>query len=217
MLTAERDKRNKLSTKYNRGVNIIGVIDNCLGVAAIGLGITGVGLLSTIVAAPAVIGLEAVSIVMGLLRVVVNHGNKKLSLKIHKHEKIAVLAVSSLNTISSLISKALSDDSISDKEYSLILLEFETFTRMKEDHRVKSKMSLKKTGNANELLRGNKIGVPTSVRVQNHVRNRVQNHVRNSVQNSVQNHVRNRVRKIKKIDNKNISFLKLQFLGREIL
>ena len=25
----ERDKRNELSTKCNRGVNIIGVIDNC--------------------------------------------------------------------------------------------------------------------------------------------------------------------------------------------
>ena len=45
------------------------MIDNCLDVAAIGLGIPGVGLLSTIVAAPAVIGMEAVSIVMGLLRV----------------------------------------------------------------------------------------------------------------------------------------------------
>ena len=68
ILIAERDKRNNLRTKYNRGVNISGVIDNCLGVAAIGLlGITGVDLLSTIVAAPTVIGMEAVSIVMGLL------------------------------------------------------------------------------------------------------------------------------------------------------
>ena len=47
------------------------MIDNCLGVTAIGLDITGVGLLS-IVAAPAVIGIEAVSIVMRLLRVVGN-------------------------------------------------------------------------------------------------------------------------------------------------
>ena len=40
ILIAERDKRNELSTQYNRGVNIIGVIDNCLGVTAIGLGTT---------------------------------------------------------------------------------------------------------------------------------------------------------------------------------
>ena len=70
ILTAERDKRNELSTKYNRGVNIIGVIDNCLGVTAIGLGITAFGILSTIVAAPVVIEIEEVSFVMGLRRVV---------------------------------------------------------------------------------------------------------------------------------------------------
>ena len=88
-----------------------------------------------------------------------------MSLKIEKHEKIAMIVVSSLNTISSLISKALSDGFISDEEYSLILLEFETFTRLKDDHRIKSKTSFEKNGNieteANELLRGNKIGVLT--------------------------------------------------------
>ena len=52
ILIEERDKRNELSTKYNRGVHVIGVIDNCLGVTAIWLGIPGVGLLSTIVSAP---------------------------------------------------------------------------------------------------------------------------------------------------------------------
>ena len=70
-----------------------------------------------------------------------------------------MLAVSWLNTISR------SDGSISHEEYSLILLEFEKFTRMKEDLREKSKTSLEKTGiietEAIELLRGNKIGVPT--------------------------------------------------------
>ena len=96
------------------------MIDNCLDVTAIGLGITEVGLLSTIVAAPAAIEMEAVSIVMGLLRVVGNRANKKMSLKIENHEKIKMLAVSAFNTISSLISKS-SDDSNSDEEYSLIL------------------------------------------------------------------------------------------------
>ena len=68
-------------------------------------------------------------------------------LKIEKHEEIAMLAVSALNTNSILISKALSDDSISDEEYSLILMEFEMFTRMKEDLTIKSKTSLEKSGN----------------------------------------------------------------------
>ena len=91
--------------------------------------------------------MEAVSIIMGLLRVVGNREIKKMLLKSEKHEKIAMLAVSTLNTISSLISKALSDNSISDEEYSPILLEYETLTGMKEDIRIKSMMSLEKTGN----------------------------------------------------------------------
>ena len=58
------------------------MIDNCLGVTAILLGITGVGFLSTIVATPAVIGIEAVSSVMGFLPVVGKQGINRLSLKI---------------------------------------------------------------------------------------------------------------------------------------
>ena len=92
-------------------------------------------------------GMEAASIVMGLLRDVGNRPIKKISLKIEKHEKIAMLAVSTLNIISSLIANALSDNSISDEKYSLILLKFETFTRMKEDLKIKSKTSLEKTDN----------------------------------------------------------------------
>ena len=177
------------------------MIDNCLGITAIRLGITGVGILSTIVAAPAIIEMESESIVMGLLRVVENRETKILSLKIEKHEQIAILAVSALNTINSLMSKALSDDSNSDEQYSIILLEFETFTRMKEDLRIKSEMSFEKTGDmeaeGNELRRGNKIGVPTWVHVQNHVRKHVQNHAQNHVQSHVQNHAQNHFRKNK--------------------
>ena len=91
-----------------------------------------------------------------------------MSLKIEKHEKIAMLAVSTLSyetTISSLISKALSDNAISDEEYSLILLEFETFTRMKEDLRIKSKTSLEKVSNieteASVLFNRNTSTTPT--------------------------------------------------------
>ena len=53
------------------------MINNCVGVTAIRLGITGVDPLSTIVATPAVIGMEAISIVMGILRVVGNHAIKR--------------------------------------------------------------------------------------------------------------------------------------------
>ena len=100
-----------------------------------------------------------------------------MSLKTEKHEKIVMLAVSSLNTISSLMSKALKDDTISDEEYSLILLQFESFTRMKEDLRIKSKTSLEKTGNieteASVFFNRNSSTSPTRTYVLNHVENHV--------------------------------------------
>ena len=81
ILITERDKRNTLCLKYNKGVNAISVIDHCLGVSAIELGITGVDLLSTIVAAPALIGMEALTNVFGLHRFVGSRAIKKMSLK----------------------------------------------------------------------------------------------------------------------------------------
>ena len=62
--------------------------DKCLGVTAIGLGITGVGLLSTIVAAPAVIEMEAVTIVVGLLRAEGYRAIKEMSLKIGNMKRL---------------------------------------------------------------------------------------------------------------------------------
>ena len=77
-----------------------------------------------------------------------------------KHYNIAMLAVSALNIISNLISKH-----YQMTPFQMKYIQFETFTRVKEDLTEKSKMSLEKTGNieteANELLRRNKIGVPT--------------------------------------------------------
>ena len=74
------------------------MIDNCLCVTAIGLGITGVGLLSTIVAAPVVIGIETVSIVMGLLRVVRNQAIKKVSVvSFQKHYQMTSFQIKNIH------------------------------------------------------------------------------------------------------------------------
>ena len=110
-------------------------------------------------------------------------------------------------------------------------MEFETFTRMKEDIRIKSKTSLEKTGNIEteaSVLFNRNTTTKSWTHVQNHVQNSVQNHVQNlvqnhvkkcvhsHVQNSVQNHVQNHTRKIKKIaSKKTCHFNKLHILRRE--
>ena len=104
-----------------------------------GLGIGGLGLLSTIVAAPIVIVMEGVALGTGALSIVGKYVNKKISAKAEKHERIKTLAVSKLNTISSYISKALVDNKISDEEFQLILSELDKYRELKEEVRRKSK------------------------------------------------------------------------------
>jgi len=139
-ITQERDKRTALCTKYRRSIRIISVIDNALIVTVMGLSSSGLGVLTTVIAAPAIAIATGTAVGVGLLIIIGGQVSKKLVLKVAKHEKIKTLAEAKLNTISSLISKALVDDNISDEEYSLILNEFVKFNEMKEEIRSKSKL-----------------------------------------------------------------------------
>lgn len=136
----EREKRYMLSKKYHRAVKAISAVDDSLVVATMGLGVAGIGVLSTIVAAPIAVAMEAAALGAGLLTVVGGQVNKKLAMKAEKHEKIKTLADAKLNTISDHVSRALKDDMISDEEYSLILHELEKFNSMKEEIRSKIKV-----------------------------------------------------------------------------
>ena len=137
----ERDKRATLSKKYHRSVSVIGVVDSFLMVVTMGLGISGIGVLATIIATPIAIAMEGTALGAGLLSIIGSRICKKLALKAEKHEKIKTLADAKLNTISDHISKALVDDHISDEEYSLILSEIEKFNGMKEEIKSKSKVA----------------------------------------------------------------------------
>lgn len=141
-LQQECTERNALSKKYRRSVTIISAIDNVLGGITIVLGATGMTLLSTGIATPVVITLESIAVGTGILRIIGSQTNKKLAKKAMKHEKIKILAEAKLNTITDLVSKALTDDKISDQEYSLILSELEKFRAMKEKIRKKIKTGI---------------------------------------------------------------------------
>ena len=151
-LEREREKRLALSMKYNRSVKIINGIDVVLGVATMGLAISGIGVLSTVVAAPVVIAMEGIAIVAVVIRFIGGRANKTLAVKAEKHEKIKTLVEAKLGTISEYISKALEDDSISDDEYCLILHEFEKYKEMKEEIRSKIKVSVDEEAENREAM-----------------------------------------------------------------
>lgn len=141
-IATERDKRASMSKKYHRTVKIITGVDSALVVSSMGLGAAGIGVLSTIIAAPVAIAMEGVALGTGLLSIIGGQANKKLTMKAEKHEKIKTLAEAKLNTISDHISKALADDRISDEEYSLVLSELDKFNQMKEEIRSKIRVGI---------------------------------------------------------------------------
>ena len=105
--------------------------DTALTAASAGLAASGIGLLSTIIAVPVAVGLQAGAIVCGLLGAGGKFIGRRLGVKARKHDQIRVLAESKLNTIADRISTALTDA----EEFRLILSEVEKYDRMKAEIR----------------------------------------------------------------------------------
>ena len=124
--------REALSKKYFRAASIVDNVDTVLIAITIGGGAGGVALLSTMIAAPAVIVIEGVALFTGFLSIIGKYSMKKSSSKAEKHEKIKTIASMKLDTIASHVSKALSNNKVTDEEFRLILEELEKYKVMKE-------------------------------------------------------------------------------------
>ena len=134
-LEDEKDKRSQLYKKYRRGINAVDAVDTALISASMGMGIGGVGLLTTVIAAPVVLGLEIAALGCGLLGVAGKFIGRRLSVKAKKHDEVRVLAESKLNTIADHVSRALTDGQISFEEFRLIIDEAQKYTQMKAEIR----------------------------------------------------------------------------------
>ena len=138
----ERDFRASMYKKYRRGANVVDGIDTALSVTSVGLAASCVGLLSTIIAAPVALGLQAGAIVCGLLGAGAKLVGRRLQAKARKHDLIRSLAESKLNTIADRISVALNDDKITEEEFRLILSETDKYNQMKAEIRGRQKQTL---------------------------------------------------------------------------
>ena len=119
-LIRERDVRKSLLKKYKRGINITDGVDT--GLISASVIMAGVGL-----AVPVLLPLEIAAIVCGTLGVCVKFIRRKLHLKVEKHDQITTMAVSKLNSISDLVSKALQDGQISEMEFKTVFFTFHFF------------------------------------------------------------------------------------------
>ena len=130
-LEDEKDKRAELYKKYRRGVNVLDGVDTALLTVGMGMGVGGVGLLSTIIAAPVVLGLEITALTCGVLGVTGKFVGRRLAVKAQKHDEVRVLAESKLNTVANHVSTALLDGQISDDEFRLVIDEVAKYRQMK--------------------------------------------------------------------------------------
>ena len=86
-LEEEITKRDAFSEKYVRIARITSNVDNVLITITLGAGITGAALLTTVVAAPIVLGLEIGAATTGLISLLGNVLVRKTTLKAEKHLK----------------------------------------------------------------------------------------------------------------------------------
>ena len=141
-LKKEVATREALSKKYFRAARIVDNVDTVLIAVAIGGGAGGIGLLATVIASPAVKTIEGVALFTGFLSIIGKYSVKKSMSKAEKHEKIKMIASAKLDTIASHVSKALSDNKVTDKEFRLILEELEKYKVMKEEVRSKTEKKI---------------------------------------------------------------------------
>ena len=153
-LEEEIKNREAFSKKYFRMANVVNTADNVLITITIGAGGTGAVLLATGVGAPFALALEISGVVTGVVSLIGNIFSKKATTKAEKHLKIKTLATAKLDTIATHISKALTDDFISDEEFKLIMEEMNKYKALKEEIRNNTKKKLKTEEEENLIERG---------------------------------------------------------------
>ena len=125
----------RISKKYKRAKTIInafaattGVLTVVLSSAGLATSVTGIG----IIAGAPIAGIAAV---MGITSTAAGVSSERLNSKVRKHEKTISLAESKHLSVSRLVSKAMTDGSISDVEFNLILREIDNYNSLKSQLR----------------------------------------------------------------------------------
>ena len=153
-LEEEIKNREAFSKKYFRIAKVVNMVDNALITITIGAETTGTVLLSTGVGSPFALALGISGVVTGAVSLIGNIFSKKATTKAEKHLKIKTLATAKLDTIASHISKALTDDFISNEEFNLIMEEMNKYKALKEEVRNNTKKKLKTEEEESLIERG---------------------------------------------------------------
>ena len=130
-LEHESGERAKLCKKYKRAENILDAIDIGTNGLALSLGVTTGVLAGTGILLPFAIPFGITSACAASLGITCKFINRKLKRKFSKYSNIRQLAMSKLNSVLGIISKAIEDNKISDEEFKLVRDEMEKYNELK--------------------------------------------------------------------------------------
>jgi hypothetical protein len=108
--------------------------------------LSGSGLPVTLTGPGAIVGIPLGTLggILGLVSAVCATATKKLSKKISKHERTVQLAKAKANTVAGLVSKALRDGHVDDREFEIILAEDNKYMEMKGEIRQRNQIEVVK-------------------------------------------------------------------------
>ena len=153
-LEEESVKREAFSKKYFRVAKYVSVVDSILMGGTVCAEVAAAVLLTSGVGSPVALGLGIGGAVAGAFSLFGNIVVRNTTIRAEKHLKIKMLASAKLDTIASHVSKALTDDLISDKEFKLIMEELEKYKAMKEEIQNNMKKKLKEEEKESLIERG---------------------------------------------------------------
>ena len=129
----------RISKKYKRAKTIINAFAVTTGALTTVLSTASVATLLSAIATPIGASLAGISALMGITSTTAGASSERLNKKLTKHEKTVSLAESKHISISRLVSKAMTDGSISDVEFNLILREIDNYYSLKGQLRMEVK------------------------------------------------------------------------------
>ena len=121
----------RITKKYKRAKTIINAFAAATGALTTVLSSASLATLLSGIAAPIGAPIAGIAAVMGLFSTTAGVSSERLNTKVTKHEKTVSLAESKHLSVSRLVSKALTDGSISDVEFNLILREINNYYSLK--------------------------------------------------------------------------------------
>ena len=136
-LNAEISHYRRVAKKYKRAKKAVNL--SAAGSGAFSTLLSSASLASalSIVGLPAAIPLGGVGGAFAAASSGLIIAGKKLDSKIKKHQEIATLAIAKRDTVDRLLSKALVDNQISDREFQLLMDEFSRYNLLKDSVRAK--------------------------------------------------------------------------------